>query len=50
MLDEKYEMMQENFMMEYFKEFEEGEENKLEYMNIFMNYQNLFEEYVSQVH
>jgi hypothetical protein len=48
-IEEEFEVMQEKFFSKYFNEFEDKEENKLIYMNIFKEYTKLTEKYIETV-
>jgi ADP-ribosylation factor 2-binding protein len=48
-IEDEFENMQENFFTKYCNEFEEDEENKLIYMDIFKKYTKLTESYIEDV-
>jgi The ARF-like 2 binding protein BART. len=48
-IDEEFEMLQNDFLDKHCMVFEDEEENKLEYMPIFNNYQKTLEKYIEQV-
>lgn len=48
LLNEEFLEMQNNFMDKYWHEFEDNEENKLVYMDIFQEYQNKIEYYIEE--
>lgn len=45
-IDETFEELQNNFMTKHYQEFDDVEENKLEYMKIFKEYQDLIERHL----
>ncbi|XP_005182347.2 ADP-ribosylation factor-like protein 2-binding protein [Musca domestica] len=47
-LSEEFQQMQEEFLEQHWNCFETGEENKLEYMDIFEEYSNKFESHIMQ--
>ncbi len=49
MIEERFESMQEEFFHKYCDEFEDKEENKLSYTNIFKEYTKLTESYIEKV-
>ncbi|XP_078214395.1 ADP-ribosylation factor-like protein 2-binding protein isoform X5 [Callithrix jacchus] len=47
-MDDKFQLLQRNFMDKYYLEFEDTEENKLTYTPIFNEYISLVEKYVEE--
>lgn len=48
-IEDNFEKLKETFMNKYYQEFEEQEENKLSYMNIFKEYTKTIESYIESV-
>jgi ADP-ribosylation factor 2-binding protein len=48
-IEDEFEDMQNEFFTKYCNQFEEDEENKLIYMDIFKKYTNLTESYIENV-
>jgi ADP-ribosylation factor 2-binding protein len=48
-IEEDFENLKDDFMEKYCEEFEEKEENKLSYMNIFKEYNKIVESYIEKV-
>jgi len=48
-IEEDFEILKDDFMDKYCEEFEEKEENKLSYMNIFKEYTKIVETYIEKV-
>eukprot|EP00794_Sanderia_malayensis_P018556 gene18556-20423_t len=48
LLDDKFQDLQDSFMDQYYKEFEDTEENKLIYMDIFKEYTEMLEKYIEE--
>lgn len=48
-IEDEFENMQESFFTKYCNEFEDSEENKLIYMDIFKKYTKLTESYIEEV-
>lgn len=48
-VNEKFEKIQTKFMKQHCFEFEDSEENKMSYMAVFKNYQNLIEKHIEKV-
>lgn len=46
MMDEKFTELHTNFMEKYYRQFENIEENKLEYMDIFRSYNEIIEKFI----
>lgn len=46
LMDDKFLELHNNFMEKYWHEFDDGEENKLSYTNIFKEYQETIEKYI----
>jgi ADP-ribosylation factor 2-binding protein len=48
-IEDEFEEMQNEFFSKYCNEFDDGEENKLIYMDIFKKYTNLTESFIENV-
>lgn len=48
LMDEKFLELRSDFMEKYWREFEESEENKLVYTEIFRKYQDTVEKYIEE--
>lgn len=48
LMDEKFLELRSDFMEKYWREFDESEENKLIYTEIFKKYQNTVEKYIEE--
>ncbi|KAG8224559.1 hypothetical protein J437_LFUL002163 [Ladona fulva] len=46
LIDKEFQLLQSSFLDKYFHYFTPGEENKLEYMEIFKEYTNIIENYI----
>lgn len=47
-MDDDFQDLQDNFMEKYYNEFEETEENKLSYMDIFKEYTDMLEHHIDE--